>query len=190
LAVVALLAMLTVSGAAHAKEPAPATVDTLQVDLGVRYGLSFEKLDVNPWRLGWGGAIGYTRENAIYLGASFDYYDGEVKKYPADNYPDPTIGGNYWQALAQVGYDLRLSKRWLWRPKVGVGWATLNFNDCITTIDGVECAKTYTSETALVPALQLMFVTPVSFSLEARYVMLFNSVTIKHALVGGFGIGF
>lgn len=170
------------------------TADRVQVDLGVRYGLSLESLDYNPWGLGFGGGVGYTRKDAIFLGIGFDWYQGEELEYPDPTamYPDAIyIGGNYWQVLINGGYDLTVSDSVILRPKIGVGWATSTIRDCNTLVgDKIECAKTIRGDTSIVPAVQLMFVSPVTVSLEGRFVMLFDSVTVKTAVIGGLNLGF
>ncbi len=170
---------------AWAKKP-PITAKSLQVDVGVRYGLELEPGKFNPWRTGYGGAVGYTLKNGFYLGGSFDYYVGQAGPRPA-----PIVSGNYWQLLAQFGYDVRLSKRWIMRPKVGVGSATLSFEGCDYYVGNeITCLKTRSTDTAIVPGIQLTFVTSVTVTVEARYAMIFNGVEIKDALIGGLGVGF
>lgn len=166
--------------------PAPATAKQLSVDFGVRYGYSLESDGYNPWRLGYGGGIGYTLKNALYLGGTFDYYVGEAHPPPAK-----VVAGNYYSGLAQIGYDYRLSKRWVLRPRVGIGWATLTFEGCIQYIGKrIDCTRTISSDTALVPGLQLMFVSPVNISIEARYTVLMNGEVIKDAAQAGLNLGF
>jgi hypothetical protein len=184
--------MLLVDPAFAAPALTPATAEAVQVEAGVRYATGLGSSEYDLWGVGYGGALGYTLKNGLYLGGSFDHYNGEEYSYRPADPSSPKVGGNYWQALVQAGYDRPLSKRWIWRPKVGVGWATLNLHDCIPAIEQnrYECAKFISSNTAIVPAVQLMFVSHLTFSLEARYVMLFDSVTIKHAVLGGANIGF
>ena len=79
----------------------------------------------------------------------------------------------------------------MWRPKVGLGWATLNVRNCNTLVGNTaECRKTIRSDTALVPGVELLFARGVLFGFEARYVMLFDSITIKHAVIGAANLGF
>ena len=191
------IAFATLIAAPRQAAATPPTVEQVQIDLGVRYGLPLESLDYNPWALGFGGGIGYTLASSIYLGASFDWFQGEEIEYPAVGFEaDPIlVGGNYWQALVHGGYDMELSDSFVFRPKVGVGWSTSTIRDCNTLIpegdeDNVECRKTIKSDTTIAPGAQLIFVSPVTVSLEVRFLMLFDSVTIKSAAVGGFSIGF
>ena len=187
------ITILVVIAAPRQAAAAPPTLETVQIDLGVRYGLALESLDYDPWGFGYGGGIGYTLDSAIYLGATFDWFDGEEVEYPTPTrYPEPEmVGGNYWQALVHGGYDLELSDRFVFRPKVGVGWSTSTIRDCNTLVgEVVECRKTIKSDTTIAPAAQLIFVSPVTVSLEARFVLLFDSVTIKSAMMGGLSIGF
>jgi len=188
------VALGTVIAAPSTAFAAPPTLERVQIELGARYGLALESLDYNPWGGGLGGAIGYTLDKAIYLGASFDWFQGEEIEYPdpAARYPDPIyVGGNYWQALVWGGYDMELSDSFVFRPKVGVGMSTSTLRDCNLLIDDeIECLKTIQGKTSIVPSAQLIFVSPVTLSLEGRFVMLFDSVTIKTALVGGVSIGF
>jgi len=188
------IALATVIAAPRTASAAPPTLERLQIELGYRYGLALESLDYNPWGSGGGGIIGYTLDKAIYLGASFDWFSGEEIEFadPGARYKDPIyIGGNYWQALVWGGYDMELSQSVVFRPKVGVGMSTSTLKDCNLLIDDeIECLKTIQGKTSIVPTAQLLFVSPVLVSLEARFVMLFDSVTIKSALIGGASIGF
>lgn len=192
------ITFVTIIAAPREAAATPPTVEAVQIDLGVRYGLPFESLKYNPWAVGFGGAIGYTLDSAIYLGASFDWFQGEEVEYPAVGYEsDPIlVGGNYWQALVHGGWDMELSESFVFRPKVGVGWSTSTLRDCNTLIpeasgdDNVECRKTIKSDTTIAPGVQLIFVSPVTVSLEARFLMLFDSVTIKSAAIGALSIGF
>ena len=188
------IALVTVIADPSTAFAAPPTIERVQIELGGRYGFALESLDYNPWRGGLGGAIGYTLDSAIYLGASFDWFQGEEIEYadPANLYPQPVyIGGNYWQALVWGGYDMELSKDFVFRPKVGVGMSTSTLRDCNLDIENkIECLKTIRGETSIVPGAQLIWVSPVTLSLEARFVMLFDSVTIKSAAILGLSIGF
>lgn len=187
-------ALATVIAAPRTASAAPPTLERLQIELGYRYGLALESLDYNPWGSGGGGVIGYTLDKAIYLGASFDWFSGEEIEYPdpGARYKDPIyIGGNYWQALVWGGYDMGLGDDFVFRPKVGVGMSTSTLKDCNLLIDDeIECLKTIQGKTSIVPTAQLLWAGPVLLSLEARFVMLFDSVTIKSALIGGGSIGF
>lgn len=186
------LASLTVLAAPRTATAEPATLERVQIELGGRYAFALESLEYNPWGLGLGAAIGYTLDTAIYLGGSFDWFQGEEIEYPdPDNaYAPIPVGGNYWQALVWGGYDMELSESWVLRPKAGVGMSTSTLRDCNSLLDDIECRKTIRGETSIVPAAQLIFVSPVLISLEGRFVMLFDSVTIKTAVMGGVSLGF
>lgn len=188
------IAMLTVIAVPTTASAEPATLERVQIELGARYAFALESLEYNPWGTGLGGAIGYTLDNAIYLGGSFDWFTGEEIEYPdrANKYPDPIyVGGNYWQSLVWGGYDMEFSDSFVLRPKAGVGISTSTLRDCNSLIgDQIECVKTIRGETSIVPAAELLFVSPILISLEARFILLFDSVTIKSAAMGGVSLGF
>ncbi|HEY6725699.1 MAG TPA: hypothetical protein VI197_16810 [Polyangiaceae bacterium] len=190
----AAIAIVTVFVAPRTAFAEPATLERVQIELGVRYAFALEELEYNPWGTGFGGAIGYTLDSAIYLGGSFDWFKGEEVEYPdpTNMYPDPIyVGGNYWQSLVWGGYDMEFSDSFILRPKAGIGISTSTLRDCNSLIgDKIECLKTIRGETSIVPAAELLFVSPILVSIEARFVMLFDSVTIKTAALGGVSLGF
>ena len=183
--------MLSSALTAHAAKPRANTQRTWQLQGGVRYGLELTSHDYKLWQVGWGGAVGRTLKNSIYIGGSLDAYQGEQFHYiPADK-RSPFVGGNYWQGQAQVGYDIGLSEHWLWRPKVGAGAARLNVNNCQTLVGNqADCRRTISYNGSLVPGVELIFARDVLVSLEARYALLFDTITIKHAVMGVANLGF
>lgn len=197
-AVVAVLACLTTPSVAAADEP-PATLERFQLSVGARYGFDMESAAFDPWTAGAGIAAGYTLSQSIYVGGSFDYFQGERYYYLGDAFvyqngvrrESPEVGGNYYQMLAQLGYDMALSRRWVLRPKVGVGAATLDVDECLTDVgNDINCTHTIKTDTTIAPAVELIFVSPITLSAEVRMVMLFDSVTVKTAAIGGLSIGF
>lgn len=186
------LAFVTVLAAPQTATAEPPTLERVQILVGARYAIGLDSLEYNPWGVGAGAAIGYTLDSAIYLGGSFDWFKGEEIEYPdPDNeYATIPVGGNYWQALVWGGYDMELSESWVLRPKAGVGMSTSTLRDCNSLLDDIECRKTIRGETSIVPAAELLFASPVLVSLEGRFVMLFDSVTVKTAVMGGLSIGF
>ena len=59
----ALAAVLFATAPARAE---PKTANSLQLGLGLRYGIEMNEGDFNPWGLGLGIQGGYTLPNAVY----------------------------------------------------------------------------------------------------------------------------
>lgn len=174
---VAWVALMTPS---TAQADPPRTARVVQIGAGLRYGVSLDDPFVDPWRLGLGVELGYTTEQAIYLGAVFDYFFGETRQVF-----DTELSANVWQLAAEGGYDFQLSDAVLVRPKLGLGMSTINVDcsgDCIG--GGSE------TKFAAAPGLTAMFFTSkVVLSLDTRFQMVFAEEMAK-ALIFSFGIGF
>jgi hypothetical protein len=183
-------ALLGISNAAAA-ETDPATSGDIQVQAGARYGIELTSSDFKLWQTGYGFTVGRTADdNGLYVGGSFDWYVGERYHFIAGDVSSPEVGGNYWQGMGQVGFDRALSRHWLWRPKVGAGVAGLSVNKCVRLI-GVDltCQKTKQYTAALMPTAELIYDNGILLSLEARYALLFDTVTIRHVVIGSASIG-
>jgi hypothetical protein len=98
----------TVSTSADANSGAPKK--PISVGLLLGYGISLED-GPNPWGFGFGLRGGYNID-AIYLGARFTYYLGE----------DPV---NIWELGIEGGYDFAVSDKFIVRPGLGLGIASL-----------------------------------------------------------------
>ena len=160
------LGILVFAGAALVSRPAtarPATANSVQLGAGFRYGFDLTGASSNPWGLGLGIDGGYTLENAVYLGGNLDYFFGEDAE-----------GDGLFQLLAEVGYDLGLGENFVFRPKLGAGFAAANSE----------------ARAAVAPGVKLMvFTSSVSLSLDTRYSIVLSDPSLQ-ALILSMGIGF
>jgi hypothetical protein len=178
----ALTAVLFATAPARAE---PKTANSLQLGLGLRYGIEMNEGDFNPWGLGLGVQGGYTLPNAVYLGGLFEYFFGDSQELG-----DIKVKGNLWQLMAEAGYDIGLTPLFVLRPKVGAGIAStsLSTEGCPT---GVTCADDSYSDFALAPGVTAMLFLPgFGLSLDARYDLVFAESETAKALILTAGIGF
>ncbi len=200
---VRVLASLVCAGAvsflatpAFANEPA--TAGALQWGIGFRYGFELEDGDFNPWGTGLGAELGYTLPNAVYVGGNFDYFFGEEEELG-----DASYQSNIWQLMAEGGYDIGVAPVFVIRPKLGVGFATINSESCAGTLG---CRDDSSTNFALAPGAKFMFLTE-NFGLSAdlRYDIIFaeeppectgtggcveGGTETANALILSIGIGF
>lgn len=165
----------------------PATQGSWQVDAGLAYGQELERGGLNRWGLGAGIGAGHTLRRvlpALYAGARFDYFFGSQL-----NAPDYRIRRNYWEVLAEVGYDWGVARQWVVRPKLSAGVARLDSDFCQPS--GADCAGDSSTGTALAPGASFMYLTQsVRFSFTARYDVIFaEDAAFTDALVGVVGFG-
>jgi opacity protein-like surface antigen len=174
----AVLCSLTIPATAE-----PATSNVLQFGAGFRYGLELEEGDFNPWGPGLGLQVGYTLPAAaIYVGGNFDYFFGDTLDVGGVE-----LSGNIWQLMAEAGYDVGLGEVVVLRPKIGVGFASLNAETCI---DPGGCTDDSSTDFALAPGATFILLTEkFSLSLDVRYDMIFADETLN-ALIFSAGVGF
>jgi hypothetical protein len=158
----------------------PVTANSIQLGLGLRYGLEMNDGDLNPWGLGLGVQGGYTLPNAIYAGGVFEYFFGDSQEVAGVK-----VKANLWQLMAEGGYDLGLGPTFVLRPKVGAGLANLRGETCL---DG--CVSDSESDLAIAPgATFLLFLPGFRLSADVRYDLVFAEKTQK-ALILTAGFGF
>lgn len=173
-----LLGLVTAGGVLTSLPAAaePATANVLQIGLGFRYGFEMEDGDFNPWGPGIGLDVGYTLPSAVYLGGAFDYFFGDEQEGRS---------ANIWQLMAEGGYDLGAGP-FVLRPKLGVGFASLNDELCVLD----ACSDESSTEFAIAPGATLMYIgEKISLSVDLRYDMIFAEQTLN-ALIFSAGIGF
>ena len=98
----------------------PATANSVQLGLGFRYGFELQEGDFNPWKTGLGVSGGFTLPNAIYLGGDFDYFFGDKQDFPGGG----DQRANFWQIVAEGGYDLGVGPNFVVRPRWASAWPT------------------------------------------------------------------
>jgi len=163
----------------------PHTAGALQLGLGFRYGALVSDGEPNPWGTGLGFDVGYTLPQAVYLGASFEYFFGGS----IDSGVGSSLKSNIWQLSAEGGYDVGLGESFVIRPKVGVGIASArtSFEGCSA---GVACDDTTKTKALIAPGLRFMLFTDrVSVSFDVRYALVVMDPSPK-AVIFAAGIGF
>ncbi|HET9959501.1 MAG TPA: outer membrane beta-barrel protein [Polyangiaceae bacterium] len=160
----------------------PATANSIQLGLGLRYGIEMNEGDFNPWGLGLGLNGGITLPNAVYVGGVGEYFFGDKEEAGGVK-----LTGNIWQLMAEGGYDVGLGPLFVLRPKVGLGLANSRSELCLT---GLGCTKDNSSDFALAPgATFLVFLPMIKLSADVRYELVFAEETGK-ALIWTVGVGF
>jgi hypothetical protein len=181
---------LIAAGAALVAAPAvadPATTKVLQLGVGFRYGADLTSGDtLNPWGTGIGLDGGYTLPNAVFLGASFEYFFGEKIGDDSNG-----ASANLWQLSTEAGYDLGTDVVVL-RPKLGLGVANVSVESCAPAVSlggGSDCTPRTKSDFVLLPGATLIVI-PGRFSLVAdvRYELVFAS-QMGQGLLFTFGVG-
>lgn len=178
----ALAAVLFATAPAHAD---PKTANSLQLGLGLRYGVEMNEGDFNPWGIGLGVNGGYTLPNAVYVGGLFEYFFGDSRDVGGIKFK-----GNLWQVMAEGGYDIGLTPLFVLRPKVGAGLAgtKLSVDDCPS---GLSCTDDSSTDFALAPGVTAMLFLPgFGLSLDVRYDMVFSDPEMGKALIFTAGVGF
>lgn len=159
----------------------PATVNSIQLGVGFRYGFELEPGELNPWGTGLGLDGGITLPNAVYVGGNFEYFFGESLQVS-----DIEYSGNLWQLTAEGGYDIGLGPILVLRPKVGVGVAGVSSETC----DASLCTDDSSTDFVLAPGGTFILMPPgFSLSLDVRYDMIFAERTLNGVIVSA-GIGF
>ena len=176
---------LGVVSPAYAQSTPPATAGVLQIGAGFRYGIDFEEGDLNPFGAGLGIDVGLTLPSAVYFGGVFDYFfGGSLEEAGLE------LTANIWQFMAEGGYDLALSERWVFRGKGGLGYAGLVQETCIDQGMGAQCEDTSDGGFALAPGVALMYLgESFSFGLNTRYDIIFLDESVQ-GLIFSVGIGF
>lgn len=160
----------------------PATVNSIQLGVGFRYGFDMEPGELNPWGTGLGLDAGITLPNAVYVGGNFEYFFGTTVESS-----DIDSSGNLWQLTAEGGYDIGLGPIFVLRPKVGVGVAGTSFETC----DGSgQCVDDGSTNFVLAPGGSFILMPPgFTLSLDVRYDVIFAERTLNGVIVSA-GIGF
>lgn len=171
----ALAAVLFATAPAHAD---PKTANSLQLGLGLRYGVEMNEGDFNPWGIGLGVNGGYTLPNAVYVGGLFEYFFGDSRDVAGIKFK-----GNLWQVMAEGGYDIGLTPLFVLRPKIGAGIAS-------TSVSAGDTDDS-SSDFALAPGVTAMLFLPgFGLSLDVRYDMVFSDPEMGKALIFTAGVGF
>jgi len=164
----------------------PHTANSLQLGVGFRYGAMVSDGEPNPWATGLGLDVGYTLPQAVYLGASFEYFFGGS----VDLGLGVKAKSNIWQLSAEGGYDVGLGENFVIRPKVGLGIASAksSVDGCPT---GLTCPEAATKTKPLVaPGVTFMlFTEKVSVALDVRYALVLADPSPK-AVIFAAGVGF
>ena len=173
------LGCLTAASGARAEA---ATRGAFQIGAGFRYGFEQNEGDVNPWGSGLGLDLGYTMENSVYLGGSFEYFFGETSTVLGSE-----ISNNVWQLSAEGGYDVGLGESVVIRPKLGLGLASLMVDGCVAGV----CEDKAEKDFMLAPGATFLLLTrSFSLSVDARYAMIVAEPELAKALIFSVGIGF
>lgn len=160
----------------------PATVNSIQIGAGFRYGFEQEPGDLNMWGTGLGLDAGITLPNAVYLGGNFEYFFGETIEQS-----DIEVSGHLWQLTVEGGYDIGLGPIFVLRPKLGAGVAGVSAETC--DVAGA-CADDSSTDFVLAPGATFIVMPPgFSLSLDVRYDMIFAERTLNAIIVSA-GIGF
>ena len=170
---------------APARPSGPHTAGAIQLGLGFRYGALLSEGDLNPWGTGLGLDVGYTLPQAVYLGASFEYFFGGSTELGLGI----TAKSNIWQLTGEGGYDVGLGEHFVIRPKVGFGiaGAKTSLEGCS---GGVECNSQSDTKALIAPGVRLMlFTEKISVAFDFRYAHVFSDPAAK-ALIFAAGIGF
>jgi hypothetical protein len=113
--------MLTFSYGARAQ---PFTKQSPQLSAGLAYGLYVgEAADQipSPYGLGVAARAGYTLAFPLYAGAELNYFFGASQRFP--EYGDVEGSLSIVHYGAEFGYDFALTRRLVFRPKLGLGLA-------------------------------------------------------------------
>lgn len=160
----------------EAPHEGPATLNTLQLGAGFRYGVDMGGGGVDPWRAGFGGDIGYTFPSGIYAGALFELFLGSEG--------DEDARSNVWDLMVEGGYDVALSESVVLRPKFGLGLGSKQV-DCYYG----GCDPSSRAGWAVAPGVKLIFFgESVSFLLDARFASVFTDENAQ-AMVLSIGLG-
>ncbi|MFO7177416.1 MAG: outer membrane beta-barrel protein [Pseudomonadota bacterium] len=172
------------AGACFVSAPAfaaPATVNSIQIGLGARYGIEMMEGEGNPWGFGLGVNGGITLPMAVYVGGVAEYFFGEEVDVPGGSFST-----NLWQLMAEGGYDLGAGPLVV-RPKVGLGFVSSSGEACVT---GFGCTDVSSTDFALAPGVAVMaFLPMLSVSADVRYELVFAEETGK-GLLFSLGLGF
>lgn len=120
----------------------PFTQEKVSASARVMHGFNLQAGSLNPYGLGLGARGGYTLDNSVYAGASFDMFFGTSKSVLGNN-----TDADHWQITGEGGYDLALGQDALvLRPLAALGLAQHGVGYCFEE-DGT-CG--YSRETLLV----------------------------------------
>ena len=121
----ALLSVLLAPGPLRAE--VPFTAKKAQFGLGPNYGFYIGDDEEIPNTHGPGVHVvaGYTLDPSVYLGGEFNYFLGGTERQVYSGV-DTEITWTMMQFGAEVGYDLALGLDWVLRPKIGVGYASVD----------------------------------------------------------------
>lgn len=159
------------------------TEGALQFGLGFRYGVELNEGDLNPWGTGIGLELGYTLpELPIYVGGNVEYFFGGTLDSPLGE-----IDSNIWQLSAEGGYDIGLGEHFVLRPKLGLGYAYVSSETCIT---GGDCSSDSDGKPLIAPGAKFMFfLSKLQLDFDARYAIVTSDPSAK-AFIFSIGIGF
>ncbi|HET9930485.1 MAG TPA: hypothetical protein VFQ35_07355 [Polyangiaceae bacterium] len=90
----------------------------MQLLASVLWGRDFDEGGERPLGLGFGGRVGYTLDNAVYLGARYEWFLGATNE---------EAGGTHsWrigQLALEAGRDIGLGREFVLRPSIAAGLA-------------------------------------------------------------------
>lgn len=124
----AALATLFAATAAHAKDPF--TLDKIQAGGGLNYGfyVGGEEGIPNAYGPGFNLRGGYTLGPGVYVGAELNYFLGGSQNQSVDTGLGILEAEITWRVLqygAEVGYDFALTDQLVLRPKLGIGYGSV-----------------------------------------------------------------
>jgi hypothetical protein len=147
----------------------------ISVSLLLGYGISLEK-GGNPWGFGFGLRGGYNIDK-IYLGARFVYYLGESQTVTIPGFGTASSTVNIWELGIEGGYDVAASDKFVVRPLLGLGLASIGVSS--SSLGGSGSAST--SKFFLAPGVAALYdVTDNIFlGLDARFIIITSSPVTK-----------
>jgi hypothetical protein len=148
----------------------------ISVALLVGFGLSLEK-GGNPWGFGFGLRGGYNIDK-IYLGARFVYYLGESQSVSVPGVGAASTTINIWELGVEGGYDVAASDKFVVRPLLGLGLASIGVSSSGSFGAGGSAS---TSKFFLAPGVAGLYdVTDNIFlGLDARFIIITSSPVTK-----------
>jgi hypothetical protein len=134
-----------VDAQADAHEPTPAESMRSRVNMSLLAGHGFK----DAFKTGFGGRLGYTVSNGLYVGGTFIYHTGTS---------EGLAQGNVWYGGAEVGYDVAAGP-FVIRPYAGSGIASVYVKVTVPDIGTIRGGTVEASESrfAFWPGATLLF---------------------------------
>lgn len=161
------------------------------LDAHLQYGIWTGDGDVNAFGFGLGARGGITIGPGVYLGADFDYYFGEHQDAGVSGLGGGSAHLNTYSFLAEIGYDIDVSRADVLRPKVGIGVGWAHGSACVS-VAGIAggCTSRSESGVSFEPGLQyLHFFDNIYLSLDAHYQVISIDGSDPQAFVLAAGVG-